>query len=420
TVTETTSRLNLPAKEYDIYGARNGYTNSQPAHVDVAKGLRVVVNLRLTPKPVALKILSAPAGTRIKLDGRELGELSRGKPVSRNIAPGTHTFEISRQGFLSKQFTRAVQPGDDLTLTAADLELTPAGPDMADRELEDWNRTKGSGSVADLQAFEQRYPNGPHFQAANDAIQQLEWGGVDKTNLAALNAYIARHPEGGHSSEARRLLEQLAVGERNRSEQTAWESLDKTKKEDLRAFIGKYPDSTHTIAAQHMLADIINQEKADAEQSADDNAWRSVNTADSGSVQSYLGQFPSGRHASQAQQALANLNRKPRPSSDAAGVLEILQRYAAAWSAKDLETILSLQPSLNRRTLKAELAPVRVWRMTITPLAAPEVSEDRASVTCRRQVDQVFSNGAEKQAPASTVTFVLKRRGSSWVIEDVR
>jgi hypothetical protein len=384
TVTATTSRLSLPAKAYDVYATRDGYENSRLTHVDVTKGSRVVVNLRLTPKPVALKILSAPAGTRIKLDGRDLDEPSTGKSISRNIAPGTHTFEVSRQGFLSKRFIRAVQPGDELTLTNSDLDLSSAGPDLAARELANWNRVKASGSLADLQAFEQQYPNGPHFREANNAIQQL------------------------------------AAAEKNRSEQTAWESVDKSKKEDLRAFVGKYPNSTHTIAAQHMLADMISQEKAAAEQSTDDSAWRSVNTSDSGSLQTYLGQFPSGRHASQAQQALSNLNRKPRPSPDAANVLAVLQKYAAAWSAKDLDTILSLQPSLNRRSLKAELAPVRVWRMTITPLAAPEVNGDHVSVTCRRQVDQVFSNGAEKQAPASTVIFVLKRQGAGWVIEDVR
>jgi hypothetical protein len=101
-------------------------------------------------------------------------------------------------------------------------------------------------------------------------------------------------------------------------------------------------------------------------------------------------------------------------------VLPVLQAYAAAWSAKDVDAILRLQPGLNRRTLKTAFGPVRVWLETITPLAQPVVSNDRASVKCQREIDQTFSDGTKKQPTVSTVVIVLKRQGPSWVIEDVR
>lgn len=420
TAADTNFQLVLPARRYEIYAARDGYVNSGAVHVDVAKGSRAVVNLHLTPKPAFLNIAPGPPGTRIKVDGIDFGDTAGAKNKSQTISPGIHNFEISRQGFLSKRIERVVEPGHTLTLAGPDLALAPATPDAAAREAEDWNRVKTGASLADLRAFEQRYPTGPHSQAARTEIQQLEWSGVDKSSPAALNAYVAKYPDGDHSNEARRLVEQLAATQRNRLEQSEWDSLDKSKKEDLQAFIAKYPNSSHVSAAQHLLAGITNQEKLAAEENADDNSWKSVNTTDSASLTRYLSQFPAGRHASQAQQALANINRKPPQQAEGASVLAVLQRYAIAWSAKDLEAILRLQPGLNRRTVKSELAPVRVWRMTITPLSPPEVSNDQASVTCRRQVDQVFSDGTEKQAPASTVTFVLKKQGSGWVIEDVR
>ncbi|HEX4808410.1 MAG TPA: protein kinase [Bryobacteraceae bacterium] len=417
---ETTARLVLPARGYDIYAARDGYVNSDTTHVDLARDSRVGVNLRLTPKPALLQLQVRSPGARIKVDGVDLGDVSGGKATPHNISPGMHTFEISRQGFLPKRFGRSVEPGHTLTLTVADLDLSPAGPDAAAREAEDWNRVKASGNLADWYGFQQRYPTGPHAQAASEGIQRLEWSGVDKNSEAALNSYITKHPEGSHSNEARRLLAQLGVTERNRAEQSDWDSLDKNKKDDVRAFMTKYPNGSHTAAAQHILADFANQEGLAAQQAADDNAWRSADATDRASLERYLGQFPSGRHANQAQQALANINQRPPPQADAGNVLAVLQRYAAAWLAKDQETILALQPNLNRRTLKAELAPVRVWRMTLTPLSPPQIDGDHASVTCRRQVDQVFSDGTEKQPPASTVTFALKKQGAGWVIEAVR
>ncbi len=412
---DTPLRLVLPAKTYAVYATREGYEDSEPAHVDLAKGSQVLVDLRLRPKPAKVELIARVPGTKVRLDDANLGELPVGKASSRVIPAGSHVFEISREGFVSKRLTRAIEPGRMLTLTGNDLDLAPT---RIGSEAEDWNRAR-AGSLADLQSFQRQYPRSPHAQAAADRIQQLEWNTVDKTSSASLSAYITKYPAGSLSSEARRLREQLGTAEKSKTEQSEWDSLDKTKKDDLRTFVNKYPSGNHVSTAQRLLADFDKQQKVADQTSADDAAWGSVNRADRASLEQYARQFPSGKHINEAQQAVANLHQTSS-QPDLAGVLAVLRRYAAAWSAKDLETILKLQPSLNRRKLKGDLEPVRVWRMSITPINAPQINGDQAEVTCRRVVDQVFANGAEKRAPESTVTFVLRKQGSDWIIEQVK
>ena len=305
-------------------------------------------------------------------------------------------------------------------LTSADLNLSAASPDPVAREVEEWNSIRASGNLADLRAFRQRYPNGPHAQAANESIQRLEWDGVDRSNAPALKLYLQNHPQSPHSSEARQLLEQLAKSDKSQIEQSEWDSVDKRSKESLAAFLDKYPNGGHGTGARQLLTDIAKEEKLREEQNSDETAWGLVNKSDRTSIEGYLGRFPSGKHTAQAQQALANVSRGPASQDESASVLPVLNKYAAAWEAKDVDTLLSLQPKLSRRVLKAELAPVRVWRMSLTPVGSPEINGDRATIMCRRRVDQIFSDGTEKKSPETTVTYMLKKQGSSWVIEDVR
>src|SRR5205807_2242591 len=83
----------------------------------------------------------------------------------------------------------------------------------------------------------------------------------------------------------------------------------------------------------------------------------------------------------------------------------------SAWNAKDVESITTLYRSLDRKTVKAQLAPVTAIRMTITPASAAQIDGERATIVCRRQVYEAFSDGTEKQTPDVLVTFTLSKRG---------
>ncbi len=182
-----------------------------------------------------------------------------------------------------------------------------------------------------------------------------------------------------------------------------------------------------------LLQGLQQDEKALDEQ----NDWNAVDREDQQALADFLGKHPDGALAGQARQALAALKEKTalaeltreraeqalaalhsREMADAANaVAAVLQRYVNAWNTKDVEGITALHRSLDRRTIKAQLAPVTSIRMTITPAAAAQIEGQRATVVCRRQVDETFSDGTEKQSPELLVTFTLSKRGGEWSID---
>jgi hypothetical protein len=58
--------------------------------------------------------------------------------------------------------------------------------------------------------------------------------------------------------------------------------------------------------------------------------------------------------------------------------------------------------------------------MKISPVSPPQIEDARATVVCRRQVDEEFLGGVQKQSPELLVTFVLAKRNGMWAIESTR
>jgi hypothetical protein len=114
--------------------------------------------------------------------------------------------------------------------------------------------------------------------------------------------------------------------------------------------------------------------------------------------------------------ALASAKR----AEEEQAVIAVLAKYSRAWNAKDLDDIRALRPGLARRTLKEELAAARSIQMQIHPVSAPKIEGDRAMVECLHRVDQVFEDGTEKQSPGVHMTYVLVKRGGTWLIADTR
>jgi hypothetical protein len=115
----------------------------------------------------------------------------------------------------------------------------------------------------------------------------------------------------------------------------------------------------------------------------------------------------------ESERALTQLrSREIDKASNAVSVM--LQRYVNAWNTKDVERITALHRTLNRRTVKEQLDPVTAIRMTIVPASTPQIDGERATVLCRRQVEETFSDGTEKQSPALLVTFTLSLLDVDW------
>jgi serine/threonine protein kinase len=105
-----------------------------------------------------------------------------------------------------------------------------------------------------------------------------------------------------------------------------------------------------------------------------------------------------GRHAKQQQQE----------------IYAILQRYAAAYNAKDLAQVVAVRPSLSeadRRNLMAAFSAAKAITLQLTPLAEPEFTGDlMATVRCRRLVEMTPHTGKAPKPQLDTCLFRLERK----------
>ncbi len=386
------------------------------------KGAEATAKPNLAPKPAVVELRGAAPGTQVRIDGTTLlGTVPRNRSFVHPVPPGNHAIELSRDGSIPKNLQRRFDSGQTTLLAGSDVELEPRTPDTTMLEAQDWNRISKTHNPAELQEFIRKYPSGPHANAAEQRSEQIEWDAVDKKNSNSVQAFLSKHNQGYFSSQARELLRNLTEADRARAEQADWDSVNQNSKESLQGFLAKHPGGPHSGAAQQALNEMNNKQRATELERSEETAWISVNQKDRSSLQNFLQQFPSSKHRAQAQQDLTNLQSAPASAGgDSAVILAVIRRFADAYSTKNLETIMAIQPGLNRRVLKEELSGVRSLQMNIIPASAPNITGDRATIVCRRTVGQTFADGTKKQSPESSVTYTLAKRGSTWIIESVQ
>ncbi len=415
--TSPKQRIVLPAKVYQLRAAHPGYINSDTVRVSVDRGSETSVTLQLTPKPAIIQIKDALPGTTVKIDGI-VADLVSGRVHSREIAPGNHTIELSRDKFASKRVQRRVEPGETVLISASDLTPLPTRPDPVAVEQQDWEAISASRKLSDFQDFVRKHPTGPQADAANQKIEQMLWNGVDKQNAVAVRAFLTKYPRAAYSDQARQSIQRLEQNERLKGEESDWSATDKSNQKSLEEFLAKHPAGSRSASAQEALTDLRQKEASAQLDDAESKAWNAVNQTDRRSLEDYIRRFPAGKHYRQAERALSNPKPPENVSSEAPAILSVLQKLANSWSQKDLEGILATQPGLNRRAIKEQLQSVRSMRMTIRSVSAPQVEGDHATILCDRQVDQTFSDGTHKIS-SSKVTFSLGKSNGIWNIERV-
>src|SRR5581483_10469652 len=92
---------------------------SQPANVPIAKGAESSAKLN-APKLATLEIRGAAPGTQVKIDGSLLGMVSKNRTLRQPLAPGNHSIELSRDGFISKRLQHRFDPGQNTLLVGTD------------------------------------------------------------------------------------------------------------------------------------------------------------------------------------------------------------------------------------------------------------------------------------------------------------
>lgn len=398
TVSNEPLKVELNADSYQVSGSHPGYKDFGPVTVAVGKAAETVLDVKLTPKAAILELRGAEPNTKIKLDGVLLGRAKANRQMREKLLPGEHSIELSRNGFLTKTLTRNLGPGESVILTKRDLQLE-------------------SSDARTLTASSARRATQAHVHAAAPKPEDLQqWQSLDKNNPDALRAFIAKYPNSQWSSEATRQMDGALIAR----EDSDWGAIDHNNPAALQDFLKKHPDGRHASFATNALADLQRKTQAAQAQIAEEASWKKVNQRDEASLENYLKDFPTSRFRNQAEMDLANIRAGRATANESAAVLTVISRLANAWNAKDLDSILAIQKNLNKREVKAELSHVKQLAMQISPASPPQIDGSQAIVLCRRQAEQVFTNGTHKFIPESTVSYVLAKHDGSWTIEGTR
>jgi len=374
----TSLDIKLLADTYQIRAAHQGYTDFGPVALAVKKGGETALDVELNPKPAMLKIHGAEPGTQVKIDGVLVGSVVPGPGITGQLSPGTHAIELSRDGYLPKRIVLQLAPGEDRLLSGSDVEL--------------------HSTDARLQL-----PDTPGLP-------------VDKIDKRESGAYADVVPAVPAQERAAAPSQPTPT----QTEQTDWDALDKSSRPALAAFLAKYPAGPQSEEATGLIAGLDRQAAAMASRRAEEAAWKSVNLGDRGSINAYLEQFSSGEHRAEAERMLADLHAAELSQADSAAIIALIGRFASAWSAKDMDSILAIERDLDRQTLKSQFAPVKEITMKISPLSPPQVAGAQATILCRRQAEQTFLDGSTKQNPESVITYVLSKRTGAWHIDGTR
>jgi class 3 adenylate cyclase len=221
-------------------------------------------------------------GVRDHLRSHPIAFEDLGEQKVKNIAQPVRAFKV-RVGDGSAKL--GINPVLDVPHEDGPTLSPSAVHDEVEIELAFWDSIKESGSVVELEAYLERYPNGPFAVLAQTrrdaliaadksdttptradeetlAVELAFWEAAkDSGNSHELEAYLQRYPTGEFVALAKARLETLqtvtelgGVGpndEVTEAELTFWNSVKDSGNPDMfRAYLNKYPDGTYAELAR--------------------------------------------------------------------------------------------------------------------------------------------------------------------------
>jgi len=367
-------RIPVAVGSYSIRVEKDGYRSPPAETVDIRKGEEKRVTVALTLVPPMLEIAGALPGAQVRLDGRLIGETDARGVIRKEIEPGNHVVELTKDGYTSARFNARFNPETTVSPDRGQLAMSRIvrPPDPAQLEAQDWERI-----------------------AATESIDQLE-------------DFIRRHPGGGHVEEARaragQLRQQQQANTARAAEQAAWNSTDKSKKAALQDFLSRYGTGSHASEARGLIAAIEKQEAADA---------LAVQRSKE------LEEKEKEKEQSNRKAAEDQLTRK---GADEQSIAQTLSEFEAAYNRKDLtglETIWNPMPGNTSAIIREQFRIARTITFQLRPLASPVVSGDSASVDCTRTLNLVARDGQRPPAVSERVRVSLSRTRSGWAIQGI-
>jgi hypothetical protein len=99
----------------------------------------------------------------------------------------------------------------------------------------------------------------------------------------------------------------------------------------------------------------------------------------------------------------------------------VLGGYKTAMESRDAAALKRLWPGMPGDFEQQLVASFRMTRTLAVDLSCqePAIEGDRARLQCQRVIRYEFTNG-DRRSGESSNTFDLRRRGGSWVLENIR
>ena len=181
------------ATTHDVRVEKTGYQTAREQRIKLTAGATQKVTFYLVPQQrqvaVGTSIESAPA-TRSQAP-------TPPPPVPQPTAP---------QPPVSINLPQ--EPPKALPIQELQPRTTPVAPigplpsSQPDPETRDWDGIRRTTDPAQLQAFLDRYPKGPHAPEVQALLDDLAWKRTNQSEPESLRAYLNRFPKGAHSGEA--------------------------------------------------------------------------------------------------------------------------------------------------------------------------------------------------------------------------
>lgn len=310
----------------------------------------------------ALTIRQGVPGTKITIDGVEVGTIQPDGTFSTDVRPGGHSLTLAKDSYLLRQLNQEFLLGKQVVL---DGQLRP------DVELQSWLSLAGSHDASAYDAYLRTYPGGRFADQARARAEELEWNTLrNSRDLVALDRFLNKYPQGHYNPAARALAAKL------QQEEFDWRT----------AHNGK----------------------------------------DAGALQAFLKSYPQSPYAEDARAELRKLQSVPAVSApvaadDAQAVRATLMRFSQAFTQKDPNQLAAVWPNLNKQELnkiRTSFRDADSIQMDLK-ISDPQIDGAHASVTCLRSLQYIFKGGIRK-SESGTVTIQLSKQAGQWVIESVQ
>jgi hypothetical protein len=233
---------------YKIRAEKQGFQSlSQEAKILQDSETQLPFKLQVQTVSGQIAIRNSPPGTSVSLDSRYVGSTTDNGDLVITAAPGEHTIDLAKEGYVSKQ------SGGQLSLGKL---LVIDGSLAVDLEAQEWTTVSSSEDATRIRSFLQRYPQGRFSNAANGRVEQLTWNSIkDSDDLQQFDAFLQNFPRSRFENSAREKMTHLL------KEQSDWYTAHASRDQSsLERFLANYPAGRYAHQAREEIAQLKDQQ----------------------------------------------------------------------------------------------------------------------------------------------------------------